>query len=151
MYSVWNTELPSFDEAKQERSELIAELRHGSAGEQRLADLLAQCFKGNRCNLDQCPVCERRKRLPKWEVPASVVKTITGRSVSRIYLDKVEIVGERRPLNEKKLRAITASMGRIGLQTPITVRMQGKRVILVSGWYRTRCGQTAGMGCDPEC
>jgi hypothetical protein len=150
MYSVWDTELPSFDEAKQERSELIAELRQGSAGEQRLADLLAQCRKNNRCNLDQCPVCDRRRHLPKWEVPASVVKTITGRSVSRIDLDKVEIVGERRPLNEKKLRAITASMGRIGLQTPITVRVQGKRVILVSGWYRFAAAKRLGWDAIPS-
>ena len=150
MYSVWNTELPSFDEAKQERSELIAELRQGSAGEQRLADLLAKCRKNNRCNLDECPVCDRRKRLPKWEAPASVVKTITGRSVPRIYLDRVEIVGERRPLNEKKLRAITASMGQIGLQTPITVRMQKKRVILVSGWYRLAAAKRLGWDAIPS-
>ena len=150
MYSVWNTELPSFDEAKQERSKLIAELRQGSAREQRLADLLAKCRKNNRCNLDECPVCDRRKRLPKWEAPASVVKTITGRSVPRIYLDRVEIVGERRPLNEKKLRAITASMGRIGLQTPITVRMQKKRVILVTGWYRLAAAKRLGWDAIPS-
>jgi hypothetical protein len=149
-YNVWEPELPSFDEAKQQRSELIAELRHGGAGEQRLADLLAQCRKGNRCNLDECAVCERRKRLPKWEVPASVVKTITGRSVPRINLDRVEIIGERRPLNEKKLRAIAASMDRIGLQTPITVRCQKKRVILVSGWYRLAAAKRLGWDAIPS-
>jgi hypothetical protein len=134
-YNVWEPELPSFDEAKQQRSELIAELRHGSAGEQRLADLLAQCRRGSRCNLRECPVCQRRKQLPKYGIPASIIKSWLGTLAPReIYLSKIQVVGERRHLNEEKLRALVASIDNIGLQTPITVRMQKKKVILVSGW-----------------
>ena len=45
MYSV-GYEFPTFDEAKQERSELVAECEQGSAGSNVERILLAKCCKG---------------------------------------------------------------------------------------------------------
>ena len=133
----YDLKIPSFEVAKQQRSDLIAELRQGEAGARRLAELLAKCHKGNQCNLHECPVCQRRKQLPKFRIPASIIKSWLGTLAPReIYLSKIQIVGERRPLREEKLCAIVASIDQIGLQTPITVRRQKKKVILVCGRYR---------------
>jgi ParB-like chromosome segregation protein Spo0J len=140
--------IPTFEMAKQQRSELIAELRQGEAGEQRLADLLAQCHKGSRCNLHECPVCQRRKELPKYRIPASISKSWLGRP-HEIRLSSIRVVGERRPLNEAKLRTMMASMDRIGLQTPITVRMQKKEVMLVAGGYRFAAAKRLGWTAIP--
>ena len=141
----FDPKIPTFEVAKQQRSDLIAELRQGEAGEQRLADLLAKCHKGNRCNLRECPVCQRRKLLPKYRIPASISKSFLGTMAPQeIHLSKIQIVGERRPLREEKLCAIAASMDQIGLQTPITVRRQNKKVILVSGRYRHAAAERLG-------
>jgi ParB-like chromosome segregation protein Spo0J len=128
-------------EAIQRRKEHIAELREGDKGERRLADVLAQCRKRNRCNRDECPVCERRQKLAARRIPESVVESISGGFtprfiVRKIDVDAVKVVGKRRPLNEEKVRTIAASMNKIGLRTPITVRTKKSKVILVSGYYR---------------
>jgi hypothetical protein len=146
----FDSKIPTFEVAKQRRTELIAELREGGPGEQRLAELLTRCWKGNRCNLDECPVCQRRKQLPKWRIPASVSKSFIGTlAPQEIRLGAIKVVGERRPLNEEKLRKIAASIDHIGLQTPITVRMQKKKVILVSGWYRLAATERLGWDAIP--
>lgn len=137
-------ELPTFTAAKQERNKLIAELREGDAGDRRLAKALMQCRRGNRCHLIACPVCERRKALPRWGVPAALTKSINGMKAPReIYIKGIE-VGKRRPLNEEKVRALAASMDQIGQQMPITVRMQKKKVILVSGLQRIEAAKRLG-------
>ena len=146
----FDPKIPTFEVAKQQRSDLIAELRQGEAGAHRLAELLAKCHKGNPCNLHECPVCQRRKQLPKFRIPASIIKSWLGTLAPReIYLSKIQIVGERRPLREEKLCAIAASMDQIGLQTPITVRRQKKKVILVSGGYRLAAAKRLGWDAIP--
>jgi ParB family chromosome partitioning protein len=148
-------DLPTFAAAKQERKEKIAQLQEGDAGERRVAKALTQCRKGNRCNLTQCPICERRKLLPRWGVPAALVKSFHGMKVPReIYIKEIEIGSKRRPLNEEKLGALTASMKLIGQQIPITVRMQKKKVILVSGLQRLEAAKRLGWDgiiCEELC
>jgi hypothetical protein len=126
----------TFEEAKKRRTELINELRTENADD-RLAYLMAKCHKGRRCNLDNCPVCERRKLIAK-NVPASIVKMLGSldHPMMQISVDAIKIVGKRRPLNEQKLRVLTASIREIGLQTPISVRKRKKDVVLIAGRHR---------------
>ncbi len=138
-------ELPTFAVANGQRKALIAKLRDGDKAEQRLADHLAKCRKHNSCNMLECPTCQRRKMLPKWRVPASLVKSMIGtKAPQTIYLDAIEVVGKRRPLNEEKVSVLVASMDQIGQQTPITVRREKKKVILVSGWHRLAAAKRLG-------
>jgi uncharacterized ParB-like nuclease family protein len=139
------TNIPSFSAVKEEWKEKIARLREGTTGERRLADLLARCRKRSRCNLFECPICERRKLLPKWYVPAALMKSyIVGRPRT-IYVDVIQIIAKgRRPLDEKKVRAIAASMKKIGQQVPITVLCKGKDVILICGWHRLEAAKRLG-------
>jgi ParB family chromosome partitioning protein len=147
-------EIPSRAEAIQERKECIAELREGNKRERRQASLLAQCRRGHRCNLDECPVCERRVKLAASRIPTTVVKSISGSFttsfiVRKIAIDAVKVIGTRRPLNEEKVLTLAASMAQIGLRTPITVRMQKKKVILVSGWHRLAAAKRLGLDSIP--
>jgi ParB-like chromosome segregation protein Spo0J len=140
-----DSDLPTFAAAKQEQKALIAQLREGDAGDRRVAKALTQCREGNRCNLIACPVCERRKALPRWGVPAALVKSINGMKASReIYIKGIEIVGKRRPLNEEKVRALAASMDLLGQLMPITVRRQKKKVFLVCGLQRIEAAKRLG-------
>ena len=52
----YDDEIPTYAEAKRRLKEHIALMREGDRGERRLAEVLAQCRKGNRCNLLDCPV-----------------------------------------------------------------------------------------------
>ena len=137
-------------EAKQQRKQLIAELRGGDDGERRLAEILAGCREGKRCHLHKCPVCERRKMRARRRVPAAVVKSIGSLfEIVHIAVDEIQIRGKRRALNEEKVRAIAASMDLIGLQTPLTVRMQKKQVVLVTGWHRLSAAKRLGWDSIP--
>ena len=69
-------DIPTAAEVKHQWKEHIDWLRKGDKSDRRLADLLAQCRKGNRCNLQECPKCELRKKMARLKVPAAVVKTI---------------------------------------------------------------------------
>jgi ParB family transcriptional regulator, chromosome partitioning protein len=133
-----DSDIPTAADAKRQWKERIAELREGDKGERRLADLLAECRTGKRCNLLECPKCERRREIAWRKVPADAVKTIGSllHPIQNIRVNAIEVIGRRRPLQEDKLRAIAASMDFIGLQTPITVETRNKRVILISGSYR---------------
>jgi hypothetical protein len=53
-----------------------------------------------------------------------------------LSVDAIKVIGPRRPIDEKKLAALKASIKLIGQQTPITVRMQKNKFVLVTGWYR---------------
>ena len=137
-------------EAKQQQKQLIAELRGGDDGERRVAEILAGCRKGKRCHLHECPVCERRKMRARRRVPAAVVKSIgCVFEIIHIAVDAIQIRGKRRALNEEKVRAIAASMDLIGLQTPLTVKMRKKQVILVTGWHRLSAARRLGWDSIP--
>ena len=64
-YRAW---LPRKFEAHQEavkrRGKLVATLAKGTGEDKALAEKLSNCSKGNRCQLEACPVCMRRFR--KW-------------------------------------------------------------------------------------
>lgn len=135
----------TFPVAKGQLEKRIVQLRKGDKSERRVAEQLARCRAGNRCNLLECPVCERRKQLPKWQAPANLVKSVIGISVAKkISLDRIRVVGERRALNKEKVREIAASMEQLGLQIPITIRTQEKELILVSGWHRLAAAKRLG-------
>lgn len=127
----------SFKSAVESRKEQISELRQGDQGERRLADVLAKCRKGQRCQLIECPVCERRKLIARRGIPATIIKSLgLVDPMLHIGVRAIEVVGERRPLNPQKVAALAASMAEIGQQMPITVQRRGKKVILVSGRHR---------------
>ena len=137
--------IPSVEEAKERWKKRIAELREGDKADLRLADSLARCRCGYHCDLIECPKCQRRKRKAQEQVPASVAKNLSGRF--RIWLIRVkaiQILGKRRPLNDDKVRAIAASMELIGLETPISVREERHKIILVSGWHRLEAAKLLG-------
>jgi hypothetical protein len=144
--------IPTFEEAVTERKEHIAWLREG--GDRDRADLLAKCRKGNRCHLDDCPVCQRRHKVARSQVPESVIHTITGSSNLRfvvlgIDVNAIKVKGPRRLIDEKKLRALKASIAQIGLQTPITIRFRNKKPELVTGFYRLVAMKQLGAGSIP--
>lgn len=56
----------------------------------------------------------------------------------------IETGGRRRPLNQKSLETITASLKEIGLQTPITVRRDEKGYHLVAGLHRFKAAEALG-------
>ena len=144
--------IPTFEEAVTERKEHIAWLREG--GDRDRADLLAKCRKGNRCHLDDCPVCQRRHKVARSQVPELVIHTITGSSNLRfvvlgIDVNAIKVKGPRRLIDEKKLRALKASIAQIGLQTPITIRFRNKKPELVTGFYRLVAMKQLGAGSIP--
>jgi hypothetical protein len=141
---------PSFADAKREWKQHIAWLRKGDKGHRRLADLLAQCRKSARCNLQECPKCKRRKEIARRKIPANAYKTIgSPHPPHNIYVNAIHVVGKRRPLKMPKVRAIAASMDLIGLQNPITVLRRDKKVILVSGWHRLEAAKHLGWSSIP--
>jgi ParB/RepB/Spo0J family partition protein len=128
------------------RKQRISEYRQGDKAQRLVAHLMAQCRRGNRCNLLECPVCDRRRNriLPQLS-RAAAVKSVIGGIGLNIDPSGVEIGRNRRPLNEAKVRFIAASMYEIGQQVPIIVRPVGKkRVRLVSGWHRLAAAKRLG-------
>jgi hypothetical protein len=131
--------IPSFAEAVQERKKHIAWLR--KKGDHERADLIAKCRKDIRCLLGDCPVCDRRRQLAFSRYPELAIHDSTEDELDRFVLyelsvDAIKVIGPRRPIDEKKLAPLKASIKLIGLQTPITVRMQKSKFVLVTGWYR---------------
>src|ERR1700730_4757752 len=131
--------IPSFAEAVQERKKHIAWLR--KKGDHERADLIAKCRKDSRCLLGDCPVCDRRRevafsRYPELAIHDTLEEPLFRFVLHEISVDAIKVVGPRRPINEKKLAALKASITQIGLQTPITVKMHKGKFILVAGWYR---------------
>jgi ParB-like chromosome segregation protein Spo0J len=144
--------IPSFEEAVQERKERIAGLKKRGDGDR--ANLLAHCRKGNRCHLDDCAVCERRHQVAQSQVPESVLRGIVGSSYLRFVVHKIDvnaikIIGPRRVPDEKKLRALKASIVLIDLQTPITIRFRNKKPELVTGLYRLLAMKELGADTIP--
>ena len=152
--SDWDPDrIATLAKAVEERKELIAELRKGDESDRRLANVLAHCRKGSRCHREECPVCERRKRRAARRIPRSAVKsgvgTFTSYIVKNLYLDAVKVPRKHRPVNEEKVRAIAASIQRVGLRTPITVREHKKTVFLVSGAHRLEAVRRLGWKTIP--
>jgi hypothetical protein len=144
--------IASFEQAVKERKRHIAELK--KKGDHDRAGRIANCRKGNRCYLDDCPVCERRHRIALSRFPDSVIlDSIEDEclrfGVIEVSVDAIKIVGPRRPINEKKLAALKASIKKIGLQTPITVQVHKQKVVLVTGWYRLTAMKQLGAAAIP--
>jgi ParB/RepB/Spo0J family partition protein len=53
-----------------------------------------------------------------------------------ILIDAITILPGRREIREEEVQTIAESMAAIGLQTPITVRREGGKYILVTGAHR---------------
>jgi hypothetical protein len=116
-------DIPTFKEAVQERKKHIAWLR--KKGDHERADLIAKCRKDSRCLLGDCPVCDRRRevafcRYPELAIHDTIEEPLFRFVLHEISVDAIKVVGPRRPINEKKLAALKASITQIGLQTPIT-------------------------------
>jgi ParB-like nuclease domain len=132
-------DIPTFKEAVQERKKHIAWLR--KKGDHERADLIAKCRKHNRCLLGDCPVCDRRRevafsRYPELAIHDTTEDELLRFALNEISVDAIKVVGPRRPIDEKKLAALKASITQIGLQTPITVQVHKGKFVLVTGWYR---------------
>jgi ParB-like chromosome segregation protein Spo0J len=60
-----------------------------------------------------------------------------GKEIRRFPVNKIEVIGERRPLNRRKCELIAESIRTIGLKTPITVRIRKDgKIELVAGLHR---------------
>ena len=96
-------------------------------------------------------MCERLKLIDRKGIPASIIKSV-GSPFERISIDvtDIEIVKRRRPLNEKKVRALATSINEIGLQSPITVARHKKKIVLVSGWHRLEAVQRLSWDAIPR-
>ena len=132
--------IPTFEKATKRREKHVAKLK--KQGDHDRAARIAECRKGNRCYLNDCPVCDRRYRIALRRLRKSDIFDHAGAgdlhfSIIEVAVDAIKIVGPRRPIDEKKLAALKASINEIGLQTPITVQVQKKgKIVLVVGWYR---------------
>jgi ParB family transcriptional regulator, chromosome partitioning protein len=70
-----------------------------------------------------------------------------------VLVEDVQIVGKRRELDQKKVKALAASISMVGLRTPITVRRIEKErdgvsttvLALVAGGYRLEAFKTLGL------
>jgi len=143
--------IPSFEEAVEERKKRISELLDSDdKAQRRLADRLKECRKGHRCNLVECPVCERRKLIAKKGVPARLIECIGSPDPAiTISVKAIHVVGKRRPLNEKKVRAFCASINEIGLQTPITAHKVKNKLVLDVGAHRLEAVKRLGWSAIP--
>jgi ParB family chromosome partitioning protein len=142
-YEGYDQEVPSLADAKKERVDLIAKLRQ--EGKRRRADRLAQCRKGSRCNLEECPVCERLHQRARNRIEEKMIRMRPVRFIiHQVRVDLIKIVGRHRPVNDKELQELKASIAEIGLQTPITVRFRKNRVQLVAGLRRLKAMEQLG-------
>ena len=142
----WGVELESFAQAKALQTADIARLREGEKRDKRLASLLAACRKKSRCNLIKCAVCEYRKQRAKTRISqAPATKSLTLDRIANVHVTAIDVAGKRRPLNEAKVKLLAASMREIGQQTPITIRMVGKKkIVLVAGLHRLAVAKLLG-------
>jgi ParB family transcriptional regulator, chromosome partitioning protein len=62
--------------------------------------------------------------------------------IREIRLDQIKVIGNHRPIVEKKLRIIADSMDKIGLKTPITVRATKEGFNLVTGRHRLEAAKS---------
>lgn len=129
-------------ELKRAKANRIAYLRKGGKRDRRAAIQIAECRKGSRCNLDECPVCERRRK--RAGRGTSATKTVIGGLTHNSLVEWVEVTGKPRALDEAKVKFIAASMREIGLQNAITLRHVGKNAVLVSGFYRLAAAKLLG-------
>ena len=100
------------------------------------------------------PSASDATRSREAKFPSSVIHTITGSSNLRfvvlgIDVNAIKVKGPRRLIDEKKLRALKASIAQIGLQTPITIRFRNKKPELVTGFYRLVAMKQLGAGSIP--
>jgi ParB-like nuclease domain len=131
--------------AKWWRKAYIEQWQTGDKRHRGWANLLAHCRKGSRCNLVECPVCEYRKERAFSRIAdASATKSLLSSGVLVVDVTGVEIIGKRRPLNEEKVKFIAASMREIGQESPIIVRLVGKKIVLVCGLYRLAAAKLLG-------
>jgi hypothetical protein len=132
-------EIPSFEEALKEWKKKIAQCR--KEGDHESADALAKCCKGNRCLSFSCPICNRRRQIAFKRYPELAIRDDLELDELRIDLlqlsvDAIKVVGPRRPIDQKKLAVLKASIKLVGLQTPISVRKEKNKFFLVTGWHR---------------
>ena len=137
--SAADDDIPTFKEAVKERKKYIAELRKD--GEHKHADRLAKCRKGNLCLSEDCSVCSRRRQIALSRYPELAIHEfwfdpLFRFDIDELSIDAIKIVGPRRPIDEKKLAVLKASIKEIGLKTPISVKREKDKFILLTGWYR---------------
>jgi ParB/RepB/Spo0J family partition protein len=69
-------------------------------------------------------------------------------TLERIAVEEVEVVGKHRAIDPAKVKSLAASMAKIGLRTPITVRRIEKdldtEILLVAGLYRLEAAKKLG-------
>jgi ParB-like chromosome segregation protein Spo0J len=67
------------------------------------------------------------------------------REIHRFPIQKIEVEGKRRSLNQRKRGQIADSIRVIGLQTPITVRARKNgKLVLVAGLHRLKAMESLG-------
>lgn len=66
------------------------------------------------------------------------------RTIKNLRIAGIQVLGNHRPLVQKKVRALAASMNAIDLKTPITIRNSKKGRILVAGRHRLEAARSLG-------
>jgi ParB/RepB/Spo0J family partition protein len=75
----------------------------------------------------------------------TVKETSMRKEIRRIPVNKIEVIGERRPLHRRKFELIAESIRTIGLKTPITVRIRKDgKIELVAGLHRLEAMKLLG-------
>jgi len=64
--------------------------------------------------------------------------------IEEVAIKEIKIVGQRRSLQDDKVRIIADSMSKIGLKTPITVRQCKAGKVLVAGLHRLEAAKLLG-------
>jgi ParB family transcriptional regulator, chromosome partitioning protein len=137
------SQYPTRKEAKSQQKQLIARYRAGNKKQRLRAELMADCGPRHRCNVRDCPVCDRRLKREMRQIPKGCVeKILIGGYGIRAGIDDIVVGKRRRPLNEAKVAFIAASMRQVGQLVPIIVRVVKKRVVLVSGWHRVAAAKS---------
>jgi ParB-like chromosome segregation protein Spo0J len=141
--------IPTRKGARREQKKLIKRLEKGDEEEQRKAAKIKQCRKGMRCGQGVCPCCQRLMRRTVKRIQDVISYGWSSDDdpwlvVQVIFVNDIQVRGDRRPLNEEKVTACMASMDLIGLRTPITVRTEKKKVFLVVGRCRLEAAKRLG-------
>jgi ParB/RepB/Spo0J family partition protein len=92
----------------------------------------------------------RRKTKDKSLVESKKEMKNISQAEEDVLVEDVQIVGKRRELDPKKVKALAASISMVGLRTPITVRRiekerDGTVLTLVAGGYRLEAFKSLGL------
>jgi ParB-like chromosome segregation protein Spo0J len=79
----------------------------------------------------------KRKSAPKDPSPSYKIYFIP--------VDEIEVAGKRRQLNPEKVRELKESVAKLGLRTPLTIRLVKGKKYLIAGFHRLEAVKALGL------